>query len=194
MSGTQECPCVQWLAALALDSIPVSWYRFWRTTGFSGIKRCDSPILSKWGWPHWKLSEWVQWERVECFSCWQELGMICLVLCCSHIIVWSVLALHVLAWALVTPLSRLGPETLSIRSVYKFDELELQYAVAELLYPPTITLQVVQSEVPRHLQSHKHIHLHVHGPKEGAFWGEGSCVLTLHTHIAINTHTTHHDH
>ena len=50
---------------------------------------------------------------------------------------------------------------------YGGDELELQYAVEEHLYPPALSVYVVQSEVPRHLQSHKRILLHVHGAKEG---------------------------
>ena len=50
---------------------------------------------------------------------------------------------------------------------FKGDELDLRDAVEHHLYPPAICHDVVQSEVPRHLQSHKRIYLHVHGAKEG---------------------------
>ena len=35
------------------------------------------------------------------------------------------------------------------------------------MYPPAISLQVVHSKVPEHLQTHKRILLHVHGAKGG---------------------------
>ena len=35
------------------------------------------------------------------------------------------------------------------------------------MYPPAISLEVVHSEVPKHLRSCKRILLHVHGAKEG---------------------------
>ena len=63
---------------------------------------------------------------------------------------------------------KVGPQDIEYKKEYKGDELELQYAVEEHLYPPAISLQVVQSEVPRHLQSHKRILLDVRGAKEGA--------------------------
>ena len=48
------------------------------------------------------------------------------------------------------------------------DETELQFAVEEHMYPPAISLEVVRSEVPKHMRSHKCILLHIHGGMEGA--------------------------
>ena len=63
---------------------------------------------------------------------------------------------------------KVGLRDIEYKKEYKGDELELRYAVEEHLYPPAISLHVLQSEVPRHLQSHKRILLHVCGAKEGA--------------------------
>ena len=62
---------------------------------------------------------------------------------------------------------QVGPRDIEYMKKYKSSEKELQYAVEEHLYPPAISLEVVQSKVPRHLQLHKRILLHVHGAKEG---------------------------
>ena len=99
---------------------------------------------------------------------------------------------------------KVGPRDIEYKKEYKGDELELQYAVEEHLYPPAISLQVVQSEVPRHLRLHKRIHLHVHGAKEGAmnfpidFFEEKEgvswlCVLVLCMYVGIifGSHSYH---
>ena len=52
---------------------------------------------------------------------------------------------------------QVGPRDIEYVKKYKSDENELQDAVEDHLYPPAICHDVVQSEVPRHLQSHKHI-------------------------------------
>ena len=62
---------------------------------------------------------------------------------------------------------KVGLRDIEYKKEYKGNELELQYAMEERLYPPAITLHVVQSEVPSNLRLHKRIHLHVHGAKEG---------------------------
>ena len=63
---------------------------------------------------------------------------------------------------------QVGPEDIEkYKKKYKRDEMKLQFAVEEHLYPPAICLEVVQSEVPRHLQLHERIFFHVHGAKEG---------------------------
>ena len=58
------------------------------------------------------------------------------------------------------------PRDIEYKKEYGDDELELQYAVEEHLYPPCISVRVVQCQVPRHLQAHKHILLHVHISKQ----------------------------
>ena len=63
---------------------------------------------------------------------------------------------------------KVGPRDIEYMKEYKGNELELQYAVEEHLYPPAISLYVLQSEVPRHLRLHKRILLRIHGAKEGA--------------------------
>ena len=63
---------------------------------------------------------------------------------------------------------KVGLRDIEYKKEYKGDEFELQYAVEEHLYPPAISLQVVQSEVRRHLRLHKRILLRIHGAKEGA--------------------------
>ena len=50
---------------------------------------------------------------------------------------------------------------------YNRDKKELMFAVKEGLYPPAICHDIEQSQVPRDLQSHKRIQLHIHGAKEG---------------------------
>ena len=72
-----------------------------------------------------------------------------------------------LYWGCYNYCVQVGPRDIEYVKKYKSDVKELQYAVAAHLYPPAICYDVVQSEVPRHLQSHKCIHLHVHGTKEG---------------------------
>ena len=62
---------------------------------------------------------------------------------------------------------QVGPGDIEYVKKYKSDENELQYAVEDHLYPPAICHDVLQSEVPRHLQSHKRIDLRIHGAKEG---------------------------
>ena len=95
--------------------------------------------------------------------------VICFVLCCSHShIVWISVSIAFFSMSSCITSAKVGLRDIEYKKEYKGDELELQYAVEEHLYPPAITLQVVQSEVPRHLQSHKRILLHVHGPKKGA--------------------------
>ena len=63
---------------------------------------------------------------------------------------------------------KVGPEDLEYKKRYDRDEIELQFAVEEHMYPPAISLQVVQSEVPRHTRSRKRILLLVHGAMGGA--------------------------
>ena len=63
---------------------------------------------------------------------------------------------------------KVGLRDIEYKKEYKGDELELRYAVKRHLYPPAISLHILQSEVPRHLQSHKRILLHVRGTKKGA--------------------------
>ena len=62
---------------------------------------------------------------------------------------------------------KVGPEDIEYTKHYQGDETELQFAVEEHMYPPAISLEVVHSEVPKHLRSCKRILLHVHGAKEG---------------------------
>ena len=61
---------------------------------------------------------------------------------------------------------KVWPVDIEYKKKYKSNEKELQYAVEEHLYPPAISLEVVQN-VAKHLRSHKRIHLHVYGAKEG---------------------------
>ena len=78
--------------------------------------------------------------------------------------------LHALAYSLFTYhfcFVKVGPEDIEYRKHYQEDETELQFAVEEHMYPPAISLEVVHSEVPKHLRSCKRILLHVHGAKEG---------------------------
>ena len=77
------------------------------------------------------------------------------------------LALHVcISMGYCVTSVQVEPEDIEYKKEYNGDEIELQYAVEEDLYPPTICLDVVQNEVPRHLQLHKSILLHVHGANE----------------------------
>ena len=84
---------------------------------------------------------------------------------------YVILLCYHIAWvcigAVITTCVQVGPGDIEYVKKYKSDENELQYAVEEHLYPPAICHDVVQSEVPRHLQSHKRIDLHIHGAKEG---------------------------
>ena len=90
----------------------------------------------------------------------------CLALCSNNVELISVSITCVSMGYCVTSV-QVGPEDIEYKKKYKCDEEELQFAVEEHLYPPAICLEVVQSEVPRHLQLHKCILLHVHGAKEG---------------------------
>ena len=62
---------------------------------------------------------------------------------------------------------QVGPRDIEYVKKYKSDEKELQFAVEDHLYPPAICHDIVQSQVPRDLQSPKRIQLHIHGAKEG---------------------------
>ena len=64
---------------------------------------------------------------------------------------------------------KVGTHNIEYKKRYEGDdsETELQFAVEEHMYPPAISLRVVHSKVPEHLQTHKHILLHIHGAKEG---------------------------
>ena len=57
---------------------------------------------------------------------------------------------------------QVGLQDIEYKKEYNRDELELQCAVEEHLYPPAICVTVAQSEVPRHLRLHKRILLHVY--------------------------------
>ena len=63
---------------------------------------------------------------------------------------------------------KVGPKDIEYKKRYDRDETELQFAVEEHMYPPAISLEVVQSEVPKHMRSHKRILLHIHGAMGGA--------------------------
>ena len=65
-------------------------------------------------------------------------------------------------------LVKVGPKDIEYKKRYDRDETELQFAVEEHMYPPAISLEVVQSKVPKHMQSHKRILLHIHGAMGGA--------------------------
>ena len=62
---------------------------------------------------------------------------------------------------------QIGPRDIEYTKKYNRDEEELQFAVENHLYPPAICHDIVQSQVPRDLQSHKRVQLHIHGAKEG---------------------------
>ena len=62
---------------------------------------------------------------------------------------------------------QVGLQDIEYKKKYKGNELELQYAVEEHLYPPAICVTVVQSEEPMHLRLHKLILLHVYGTNKG---------------------------
>ena len=63
---------------------------------------------------------------------------------------------------------KVGSEDLEYKKRYARNEAELKFAVEEHMYPPAISLEVVHSEVPKHMQSHKRILLCVNGAKQGA--------------------------
>ena len=65
---------------------------------------------------------------------------------------------------------KVGTSDLEYKKRYDRDETEteLRFAVEEHMYPPAISVQVVQSEVPKHMRSHKRILLSVHGAMGGA--------------------------
>ena len=62
---------------------------------------------------------------------------------------------------------QVGSRDIEYTKKYNRDEEELQFAVEEGLYPPAICHDIVQSKVPRDLQSHKHIQLQILSTKEG---------------------------
>ena len=63
---------------------------------------------------------------------------------------------------------QVGLRDIEYMQKFKGDEVDLQDAVEDHLYPPAICHDVVQGEVSGELQLHKRrIHLHVHGAKEG---------------------------
>ncbi len=84
---------------------------------------------------------------------------------------YVILLCYHVAWvcigAVIITCVQVGPGDIEYVKKYKSDENELQYAVEDHLYPPAICHDVRQSELPRHLQSYKCIHLHVRGAKEG---------------------------
>ena len=117
---------------------------------------------------------------------------------CSNDIVWISISIACISMGYCVTSVQVGPRDIEYMKKYKSNEKELQYAVEEHLYPPAISLEVVQSKVPRHLQSPKRILLHVHGAKEGVMKfpidvieeKEGvSCVLVLCTSVGISLGT-----
>ena len=84
---------------------------------------------------------------------------------------YVILLCYHIAWvcigAVITTCVQVGPRDIEYVKKYKSDEKELQYAVEDHLYPPAICHDVRQSEVPRHLQSHKCILIVIQGAKEG---------------------------
>ena len=87
-------------------------------------------------------------------------------LLCTHIVI-TLYGLHSMFYKPSGSCVQVGLRDIEYMQKFKGDELDLQNAVEEHLYPPAICHDVVQSEVPRHLQSHKRIDLHIHGAKEG---------------------------
>ena len=83
---------------------------------------------------------------------------------------YVILLCYHIAWvcigAVITTCVQVEPQDIEYVKKYKSDEKELQYAVEEHLYPPAICHDVVQSEVPRHLQSRKRILIRIQGNKE----------------------------
>ena len=65
-------------------------------------------------------------------------------------------------------LVKVGPKDIEYKKRYDRDETELQFAVEEHMYPPAISLEVVLSEVPKHMRSRKRLLLSVHGGMGGA--------------------------
>ena len=62
---------------------------------------------------------------------------------------------------------KVAPKDIEYKTRYKGDETKLLSAVEQHRYPPAISLEVEHSEVPKHLQSHKHILLRVLGARQG---------------------------
>ena len=83
-----------------------------------------------------------------------------MILLCYHI-AWVCIG------AVINTCVQVGPRDIEYVKKYKSDEKELQYAVEDHLYPPAICHDVKQSELPRHLQSHRRILINIHGAKEG---------------------------
>ena len=83
---------------------------------------------------------------------------------------YVILLCYHIAWvcigAVIIACVQVGPGDIEYVKKYKSNEKELQYAVEDHLYPPAICHDVVQSEVPRHLQSHKRILIRIQGNKE----------------------------
>ena len=95
-------------------------------------------------------------------------GYVIFLAVCHYHIVWISVSIACFSMDSCITSIKVGLRDIEYKKEYKGNELELQYAVEEHLYPPAISLQVVQSEVPSNLRLHKRIHLHVHGAKEGA--------------------------
>ena len=121
-------------------------------------------------------------------------GWVIFLAVCHYHIVWISVSIACFSIGSCITSVKVGLRDIEYKKEYKGDELELQYAVEEHLYPPAISLQVLQSEVPRHLRLHKRILLHVHGAKEGAMTfpidfleekeGE-SCIVYVHLLVSF---------
>ena len=99
--------------------------------------------------------------------CRQELGTYVILSLCTHIVI-TLYGLHSMFYKPSGSCVQVGLRDIEYVKKFKGDELDLQDAVEDHLYPPAICHDVVQSEVSGELQSHKRrIHLHVHGAKEG---------------------------
>ena len=98
--------------------------------------------------------------------CRQELGTYVILSLCTYIVI-TLYGLHSMFYKPSGSCVQVGLRDIEYMQKFKGDELDLQNAVEDHLYPPAICRDVVQSEVPRHLQSHKRIDLHIHGAKEG---------------------------
>ena len=85
----------------------------------------------------------------------------------SSVVYRLVFILHVCIMCTIISV-KVAPEDVEYKKHFKGDETELKFAVEEHMYPPAISLEVVHSEVPKHLQSHKRILLHISGAKQGA--------------------------
>lgn len=120
-----------------------------------------------------------------------------LALCTVMILYVSMLALHVLYWSCISSV-QIEHRDLEYKKAYNANEKELQFAVVNRFYPPAISCEITQSKAPRHLQSHKRIHLRIYGAKGGVITfpidvleeKEGLCdyVLVLYLSVGISRH------